>query len=325
MLGLFGKKAPAFDLTEGNRHVRPGLALLEAGKGQELGALYAGLDPAGRLHFLDGLGQLSDIGAPLPALEGHPAMYAVAGGLHYVWAHRLRGFATADRTSQAQVREMVDMASVADGLLSAGARQTPGDSALHGFRIRAMMLTGAPPGGFEAVTQDLRATGEANVLAELARVSYLAPKWHGSVGEMHAAAASAMEGAPNVSFLALKARAWIEEWLYQTAMNDNEAEIAAFREKVKSDAFKAEVGALDDEFRAGFGKGPELTFAEAGFAHNNFAVLMTLVKDNVRLKPHLSAIGKSVFQTPWGYIAGRNVSGMIAKLRASAGLPKLPA
>ena len=54
-----------------------------------------------------------------------------------------------------------------------------------------------------------------------------------------------------------------------------------------------------------------------------FAVLMTLFKDMARLKPHLSAIAGTPFQTPWGYIAGRNVPGMIAKLRAEAGLPRL--
>lgn len=325
MLGLFGKKKAAFDLTEGNRHVLPGLALLEAGKGRELAELYAGLTPADRLHFLDGLGQVSEIGTPLPPLSDHPALYALAGGLHYVWAHRLRGFATADRTSDAQVMDMAEMAAVAEDLLEAAAEATPGDSALHGFRFRAMMLTGAPAGGFEAATADMRATGEANVLAELARMNYLAPKWHGSVGEMHAAAENAMDGAPNASFLALKARAWIEEWLYQTAMNDNEAEIAAFREKVKSDAFRAEIAELDDQFRQRFTAGPELSFAEAGFAHNNFAVLLTLFRDKVRLKPHLSAIGATAFQTPWGYIAGRNVPAMIARLRAETGLPKLKA
>lgn len=325
MLGLFGKKKSDFDLTEGNRHVLPGLALLEAGEGAELAALYAGLAPADRLHFLDGLGQVSEIGAALPRLDGHPAMYALAGGLHYVWAHRLRGFATADRTSQSQVMDMAEMAAVAEDLLRAAAELTPGDSALHGFRFRAMMLTGAPRGGFEAVTEDLRASGEANVLAELARMNYLAPKWHGSTGQMHAAAETAMDGAPNAAFLALKARAWIEEWLYQTAMNEHEAEIAAFRDKVKSDAFRAEVAELDDRFRRDFKQGPELSFAEAGFAHNNFAVLMVLFKDTVRLKPHLSAIGSAAFQTPWGYIAGRKVPEMIARLRAEGGLPKLKA
>lgn len=325
MFGLFGKKSAAFDLTEGNRHVMPGLALLEAGRGAELAGLYAGLAPADRLHFLDGLGQISEIGAPLDDLTCHPAMYAVAGGLHYVWAHRLRGFATADLTSNTQVMDMAEMAAVAEDLLAAAAEETPGDSALHGFRFRAMMLTNPPPGGPQALTEDLRNCGETNVLAELARLNFLAPKWHGSVAEMHAAAETAMHEAPNAAFLALKARAWIEEWLYETAMNDDEAEIAAFREKVKSEAFRADINALDDRFRQAFKEGPALSFAEAGFAHNNFAVLMTLFKDKVRLKPHLSAIAGTPFQTPWGYIAGRNVPGMIAKLRAEAGLPKLKA
>ncbi|MBY9065704.1 hypothetical protein K1X12_02265 [Hyphomonas sp. WL0036] len=323
MLGLFGKKKAAFDVAEGNRHVAPGLELVAAGNGQGLGELYAGLPPADRLHFLDGVGQLTEIGAPLPALDSHPAIYAIAGGLHYVWAHRLRGFATADRTSHDQVMNMAEMAAVAEDLLDAAVEFTPRDSALHGFRFRRLTLTGGREGEADAVTADLRASGEANVLAELARMNYLAPKWHGSVGEMHAAAETAMDGAPNASFLALKARAWIEEWLYQTAMNDEADEIAAFRAKVKSDAFKAEVGALDDEFRQRFNNGPELSFAEASFAHNNLAVLFVLFADKARLKPHLTAIGSHAAQTPWGYVAGRNVPRMIDRKRAECGLPKL--
>lgn len=269
MLGLFRPKAAAFDVTEGNRHAPAGLAHLEAGEGAALGGLYANLAPADRLHFLDGLGQISEIGAPLPDLSSHPAMPAVAGGLHYVWAHRLRGFATADHTSRDRVLNMADMNDVAEDLLAAATAATPADSALHGFRFRSMMLTGGPPGAFEAITEDLRASGETNVLAELARMNYLAPKWHGSAAEMHAVADAAVETAPNAAFLALKARAWIEQWLYETAMNDDGEEVAAFRKTVQSDAFRASLAELDDRFREMFNAGPPLAFAEAGFAHNN--------------------------------------------------------
>jgi hypothetical protein len=99
LFGWFRKKLPAFDPAEGNAHVASGLALIRAGDGTALGALYAGLPPADRVHFIDGLGQLSEIGAALPARDQHPALAAVEGGLRYVWAHRLRGFATADLTS----------------------------------------------------------------------------------------------------------------------------------------------------------------------------------------------------------------------------------
>lgn len=323
LFGLFGKKPAALDPAEGNRHVAPGLAAIAVGDGAALGTLYAGLAPADRLHFLDGVGLSTEIGASLPPLNTHPAMPAISGAVHYVWSHRLRGYAAADLTSDQQAMNMFEMVAVAGDLLEAAARETPGDSAVHGFRIRALMLGGGNHEDFDAISRDLAASGEVNVLAELARLNFLAPKWHGSVQEMYALADTFVSAPPNGAFLALKARAIIEEWLYETAMNDDKAERAAFREKMQSETFRAEVAALDDQFRELFGREDALGFAEAGFAHNNFAVLFVLLKDKARLKPHLSAIGNTAFHTPWGYIGGRNVPGLIARLRADCGLPKL--
>ncbi|MBI1399372.1 hypothetical protein [Hyphomonas sp.] len=84
MFGLFRKKLPAFDSAEGNAFTPQGLRLIETGQGAALGNLYADLPPADRIHFIDGLGQLSEIGAPLPPVSQHPAMAAVEGGLRYV-------------------------------------------------------------------------------------------------------------------------------------------------------------------------------------------------------------------------------------------------
>ena len=58
------------------------------------------------------------VAAPLPPLDAHPAMPAIQGGLCYIWAHRLRGYATADRTSDGQVMDMAEMAFHAQDLLS---------------------------------------------------------------------------------------------------------------------------------------------------------------------------------------------------------------
>lgn len=320
---LFGKKPASLDPAEGNRHVAPGLAAIASGDGAALGALYASLAPADRLHFLDGIGLSTEIGASLPPLNAHPAMTAISGAVHYVWSHRLRGYATADLTSEQQAMDMLEMVAVAAGLLEAAAEETPQDSAVHGFRIRALTLGGGRRDDFDAICRDLAASGVPNVLAELARLNFLAPKWHGSMQEMYALADTFVSAPPNAAFLALKARSVIEEWLYETAMKDEPVGKRAFREKMKSEAFLAEIAALDDQFRDVFGRGPALGFAEAGFAHNNFAVLFTLLRDTRRLKPHLSAIGSAVFHTPWGYVGGRDVPGLVARLRDDCGLAKL--
>ena len=323
LFGLFGKKQPVFDEAEGDPNVATGLGLIEAGDGAALGALYAGLPPADRVHFIDGTGLLSEIGASLPPLESHPAMPAVEGGLRYVWAHRLRGYATADRTSQNQAMDMAKMAFSAQELLAGAADQTPGDSALHAFRIRAMMLTGGEEGEFDAICAGLRATGEANLLAEMARLNYLTEKWHGSHAEMHGVADAAAAAPPNAAFLALKARAWIEEWLYEIAMNDVAEEKEAFRARIRTDAFREELAALDDRFYALLSNPAPMCRAEAQFARNTFAVLFVLFADKARLKPHLEAVGASPTQMPWAYVSGENILKKLSKLRRSCGLPDI--
>ena len=323
LFGLFGKKQPQFDKTEGDPNVRAGLDLLTSGDGAALGAFYTGLAPADRVHFIDGVGLLSEIDAPLPDPGSHKAMPAIEGGLRYVWAHRLRGFATADLTSDAQARSMAEMAFMAQDLLAEAAEATPGDSALHAFRIRALMLTGGPDGAFEAICSGLAATGEANLLAEMARLNYLTEKWHGSHAAMHDVADAAAANPPNAAFLALKARAWIEEWLYETAMNDDAEETAAFRARAKSDAFRQELAALDDRFYALQANPAPVCRAETRFARNHFAVLFTLFSDDARLRPHLEAVGAEPADMPWGYVFGERIPQGLNKLRKRCGLPKI--
>lgn len=318
---MFNKKAPAFDVAEGNAFVSKGLTLLQAGNGAALGRLYASLPPADRVHLLDGIGLLSDIGAAVPARAGHPSLAAIEGGLRYVWAHRLRGFATADQTSDAQAFNMYDMAHEAHAALDEAARLTPQDSAVHAFRIRAEMLARGVEGGAEAAFRDLDAAGEPNVLADLARLNYLAPKWHGSVDEMHAFADAAIARVPNAAFLALKARACIEEWLYESGMNEAPGAAAAFKARSATPAFRQSLADLDDRFLDLLKTGPALSAAEAHFARNQFAVLFVAFLDRPRLKHHLTGLAVPA-AVPWGYFAGGNVARFLAKLHKELGLPK---
>lgn len=322
MFGLFGKKLPAFDPAEGNAFTPQGLRLIETGQGAALGNLFADLPPADRIHFIDGLGQVSEIGAPLPPVSQHPAMAAVEGGLRYVWAHRLRGFAVADQTSQKQVRDMIEMAAKASEVLEEAAASTPGDSAVHAFRIRNGMLTSAGEEGIETFERDLRQTGEANVLAEMARLNYWAPKWYGSVEEMHARADDMTADPPNAAFLALKARSFIEEWLYESGMNDEDGAAAAMKARAATPEFKSALAALDDRFHALAGSGPALSPAEAHFARNQFAFLFTAFINKDRLARHLAQLQHPA-ATPWGYMAdtGR-IPHLIARLRKECGLPR---
>jgi len=257
----------------------------------------------------------------LPPRGQHPALAAVEGGLRYVWAHRLRGFATADLTSDAQALNMYDMGHEAQTVLDEAAALTPGDSALQAFRIRTLTLVGGPDDGFAQLSRDLAATGETNVNAELIRLNYLTPKWHGSLEDMHAFADAAIADPPNASFLSLKARAFIEEWLYETAMNDDKGAAAALKARAATDAFKQELAGLDDRFHSLLQTGPALTPAEAHLARNNLAFLFTVFLNKDRVKRHLADMTAPA-ATPWGYMAGKDVSGFIARLRKASGLAR---
>jgi len=301
--------------------VPKGLAHLQTASGAALGTLYSGLPPADRVHFLDGLGLLSEIGCALPPRAQHPSLAAIEGGLRYVWAHRLRGFAVAGQTSDAQAFNMYDMADDAHAVLAEAASLTPGDSAVHAFRIRAEMLARGVDGGVDTIAGDLDVAGEPNVLADLARLNYLAPKWHGSVEEMHAFADAAIARAPNAAVLALKARAFLEEWLYESGMNETPGASAAFREKSAAPAFRKSLADLDDRFLDLLKTGPALSAAEAHFARNQFAVLFVAFLDRPRLKHHLAALS-APSAVPWGYFAGQDVPVFLAKLRRQLGLAK---
>jgi len=322
LFGLFGKKLPPFDPAEGNAFAAQGLRLLETGQGAALGNLYADLPPADRIHFIDGLGQLAEIGMPLPPVAQHPALAAVEGGLRYVWAHRLRGFAVADHTSQQQVRDMIEMAAKASEVLEEAAASTPGDSVVHAFRIRNRMLSSAGEAEIETVERDLRQTGETNVLAELARLNYWAPKWYGSVEEMHARADELTADPPNAAFLALKARAFIEEWLFESGMNDEPGAAAAMKARAVTPEFKSALGVLDDRFHALAASGLALSPAEAHFARNQFAFLFTAFIHKDRVARHLAALQHPA-ATPWGYMADTDrIPHFIARLRKECGLPR---
>ena len=138
---------------------------------------------------------------------------------------------------------------------------------------------------------------------------------------MHAVADAAIARAPNAAFLALKARACIEEWLYESGMNEAPGAAAAFKAKSVTSAFRQSLADLDDRFRDLLKTGPALSAAEAHFACNQFAVLFVAFVDRPRLKHHLTGLAAPA-AVPWGYFARGNVPGFLAKLHKQLGLPR---
>lgn len=275
------------------------------------------------MQFVELLGARSKIGSPLPDMSQHPALPALIGGLRTIWAQRLRGGATFEATSSEQIGGMLGMAAAARGALEIAGGQTPNDSCVFGFGIRCLMISADDPAAFHEQCSRLHASGEANVGADLARLVYLSPKWHGSVDDMHAFADSSVGTGRSAAFLALKARAWIEEWLFETSMNDEPGAGQRFRDKLHRMDFRKVFGQLGDAFNAQYAAGGNLTAAEAHLAHNTLAVLFAIFFDKDRLRPHLAAIGPFSSDVPWAYYGDQETAFEIAKLRRSCGLPAL--
>lgn len=297
--------------------------MLEALSGERLGRLYSVLAAPDRMHFVELLGARSRIGSPLPDLSEHPALPALVGGLRTVWAHRLRGGATFEATSGEQIGGMLGMAAAARSALETAGRQTPNDSCVFGFGIRCLMISADDPEVFAEQSRRLEASGEANVSADLARLVYLSPKWHGSVRDMHDFADRAAGTGRNAAVVALKARAWIEEWLFETSMNEAPGAGQQFRDKLHRMDFRKVFAQLGDAFNARYTSAGGLTSAEAHFAHNTLAVLFAIFFDKDRLRPHLAAVGPFSSDVPWAYFGNQETAVEIAKLRRACGLPAL--
>ena len=104
-------------------------------------------------------------------------------------------------------------------------------------------------------------------------------------------------------------------------MNEAPGAAAAFNAKSATPAFRQSLADLDDRFLDLLKTGPALSAAEAHFASNQFAVLFVAFVDRPRLKHHLTRLAAPA-AVPWGYFAGGNMAGFLAKLRKQLGLPK---
>lgn len=321
---LFGGKVPEFDKTEGHPQVRDGLSYLQTGRLSELAALYRAQSPADRTLFVQAIGELVPMEFDWPDHDDDVSLMAIEGGARVIIGHRMRGYATADRTKAEAAYRMFNMVEQAIDLLDEAASQVPTDSVVQAFRLRASNLTGMHEReGLDAIRREFENTGEANVLGAFQVLTYLCEKWHGSAGEMRAFADRCVETAPNASYYAIKARSHIEDWLYEIHMSDDPTRRAAFRARMTSPEFLADVSHLDDTYWAHPSRNG-LSYAEQHFAANQFGALFALLRLPQRAKPHLEQIGAYPSSTPWAYISPNgNEMAEIVRQRKACGLPKL--
>jgi hypothetical protein len=151
---------------------------------------------------------------------------------------------------------------------------------------------------------------------------FVSPKGFGSMEEMWETANGYASNPHNAAWLAIAARAHIEEW--DVSMNFDPSLTQAYIARLQDAGFADHIRSMNRLFwdRA---EEAEMSTAEATFAHNNFAFLLQIVRAEEALAPHLERIGRNVSARPWSYLpdGAQKPTRLLSELRRKAGLPAL--
>lgn len=313
---------PAFDRTEGHPHAGEALDLLDRADWAGLTRLYWKLPPSDRYHLVQGLGEV----APMDSLswpeDADSAILTIGGGVRIAQAARARGGGAGRTVTREAAASMADSLMEAHKLLTRAAAINPHDSTNFALQIRIALGLGGDRADLNLLLGKIDASGEYNIFAAANHLQFVSPKWHGSTTEMWAAANGYASNPHNAAWLAIAARAHIEEWLYSMAFDESLKQ--DYIARLQDDGFVDHIRSLNRLFwnRA---EDAEMSPAEATFAHNNFAFLLQMVRADDLLRPHLEAIGPRVTAQPWGYLPSGALqpTRLLQDMRTRAGLPLL--
>lgn len=316
---------PVFDPGAGNPHVKSGLDLLWRHDWPGLSALYRQQTPSDRYQFTQALARAAVVDTALSPDDADSAALAMACGFRVEQAWRFRGGGTGDSVSNANAQRMLECLHDARKLGYAALRINPHDSTAVAFLVRAEMGVGGDDAALADLMKRAQDSFEPNIHVAANHLQFVAPKWHGSVEGMWEAANHWGNSAPNAAWLAIPARAHIEEWLFSTAFQrPGQSVTGSFLEKMRDTGFLDHVRQLDDAFWEKLKAAP-IAGAEASFAHNNFAFLLHILSIKDRVKPHLERVGPHITELPWGYGPNGFEEPMhqLAIIRRQYGLPAL--
>jgi hypothetical protein len=301
-MGLFGKaRLPAYDRTQGNPVVAPALRFLGEKNWAALSELYRSQSPSDRSHFVHGLGEVTDmLGDDLPHEVDDPAAAAIIAGIRVGWAWRHRGGGRGSEVSDSAAENMRRCLLAAEPLLEAAGDRSPEDSTIIGLHLRAEMGLGGSYDVLAKLTSRLRRSPEANIFAVQSHINFIAPKWHGSIEQMWAAANAYASKPHNAAWVSIAARAHVEEWLYSYVFGDDANARHAYGVKLHDPQFRMFAGEIDKLFWETHAKAP-LKGSEAIVAHNNMAGFLVLVQAIDLSRPHFEAMGSHMMEQPLGY------------------------
>lgn len=312
---------PAFDRSEGHPQARAAQQHLLNQNWQALSNAYRQETPSDRYHLVHALGELAAMEPVERPDQPDSGQLALHAGLMLARAWRYRGNGPGGSISENDARKMFACITEAQDDLESALRAAPNDTTIAALYVRSEMLMGGDRKVLDRLVGAARASNESNLFFACNHINFVSPKWHGSIDEMWREANVYGNARHNAAWLAIPARAHIEEWLFNVAWaQDAEGHVA----KMQDEGFLDAIRGLDDLFWDQASK-TEMSPSETTFAHNHFAFLLNTLRITDRLAPHLQAMDRRITVLPWGYSnsGAESPTRMITQLRRQAGLPAL--
>jgi hypothetical protein len=311
---------PDFDESEGQPEVHEALGLLREGDWVGLRRLYGRLTPSDRYHLIDSLGRMAP---SMPDLPDDPdsVQLTIAGGMRLVHGMKLEGKGPVKAVARANFERMRQAVSQADRELREASSRDPHDSTSLALQILAELGGLRDDARVNNLVGRLQASGEHNIYAAVNHLLANLPYIRRSADPMWRVANEWANARPNPAWLAIPARAHIEEWSYALQFPTGSSERETMIALMQDDDFRRHLAALDDTFWNALSR-EAISGAEHAFAHNHFAFLMHIFRVDDRAGRHLEQIGQDISRYPWCLLptGATHPSRLLADLRKQYGL-----
>ena len=310
------------DPAEGHPDCKTGLDALANEDWDTLNQIYSTLCASDRYHWIQGMGQSVPLDFAPFLKTGHPLEHTILGGIWAFLALRFRGSDLASHTSQEAVEKMWEAIEIAEVMLSSARSHSPSDSVPPALLLRCAL--GSETFRSEISTLNLESTNPDDpcLFGAFNFLIYQTEKWNGSREAMWQACEETTKSRPNSAWLAITARANIEDWLWYNGFENNASLRESFSSQRDTQDFRSKLEQLDDMFWADIEQ--KIPRSELHFAHNNLGYLMKTYLFHQRAIRHIDAIGPYPSRIPWGYTEKDIETGQgWNAVRSHFGMPKL--
>lgn len=316
----------AFDVAEGQPEAPEALELFRASNWSELTRLYWRIPPSDRYHLIEALSRLHPDLPQKPPEDADSSVLTIVGGLLLFHGARVQGTGPTLSVLKADAPRRMQELKESARLLREASGRNPHDSTNLSLQILMEHMTTVDHAQINSLIGRVQASGEDNLYAALNHMLAHTPRMTGQADGMWRIANEWASTPPNAAWLAIPARAHIEEWVFAMQLTPpNSHARSAMIDLQSDDNFIRHIARLDDMFWAALQRG-EMSGAESSFAHNHFAFLMHIFKLQDRVKPHLERIGSHIARYPWIFLptGASRPTLMLLDLRRQYGLSSLP-